>query len=224
MINRHLILLYALLRSGRDVEESAEFATHLMYSAFLTPPCADYLKSCVAEIYGVGPGECDMSFHRSLETRGGGKLYTVQTTMGIKRPVEMAMSTYGFTKARRSHQEALLHISDIDNRERFLMKLKPSHRLVLTRFWETGVLAPFFLNTASFNKPNRYFIFFLSIYINSNIVLGFTSLLKGSIWVILVMRTRSKDGISLRSRIPELVLASILLISSDVFSSMSSPS
>ncbi|XP_006462177.1 hypothetical protein AGABI2DRAFT_151745 [Agaricus bisporus var. bisporus H97] len=155
VINRHLILLYALLRSGRDVEESAEFATHLMYSAFLTPPCADYLKSCVAEIYGVGPGECDMSFHRSLETRGGGKLYTVQTTMGIKRPVEMAMSTYGFTKARRSHQEALLHISDIDNRERFLMKLKPSHRLVLMRFWETGVLAPFFLNTASFNQPNR---------------------------------------------------------------------
>jgi hypothetical protein len=175
VINRHLILLYALLRSGRDVEESAELATHLMYSAFLTPPCAEYVRICVEEIYGVGPGEGDMSFHRSLVTRGRGKLHTLQTTMGIKRPVEMVMSSYGLTKARRSLHEVLLHASGIDSRERFLMKLKPSHRLVLTRFWETGVLAPFFLNSASFNQPNRYFIFFLSTCICLIVALGFTS-------------------------------------------------
>ncbi|KXN86714.1 hypothetical protein AN958_09705 [Leucoagaricus sp. SymC.cos] len=155
VINRHLIILYALLRSGRDIEESAELATHLMYSAFLTPPSAEYFRTCVEEIYGVGPREGDMSFYSTLETRGLGKLHTMQTTTGIKRPVEMATSTYGLTKARRGLHNALLHSLHLDDRERHLMKLKPAHRLTLSRFWETGVLSPVFLNTASFNQPNR---------------------------------------------------------------------
>ncbi|KAJ3568992.1 hypothetical protein NP233_g5353 [Leucocoprinus birnbaumii] len=155
IVNRHLIILHALLRSGRDIEETAELATHLIYSAFLTPPSAEYLKTCVDEIYGVGPREGDMSFFSTLETRGLGNLRTMQTTMGIKRPVEMASSTYGLTKARRGFHDALLHLLHLDDRERHLMKLKPAHRLALSRFWETGVLSPVFLNTASFNQPNR---------------------------------------------------------------------
>jgi hypothetical protein len=127
-----------------------------MYSAFLTPPSAEYLKTCIEEIYGVGPREGDMSFYSDLETRGLGKLHTMQTTTGIKRPVEMATSTYGLTKARRGLHDALLHSLHLDDRERHLMKLKPAHRLTLSRFWETGILAPVFLNTASFNQPNRY--------------------------------------------------------------------
>lgn len=181
MINRHLITLYVLLHSGRDVEESAELATHLMYSAFLTPPCAEYLNKCIEDIYGVGPREGDMSFYSSLETRGLGKLHTMQTTMGIKRPVEMATSTYGLTKARRSFHEALLHLSRIDDRERFLLKLRPTHRLALTRFWETGVLAPFFLNTSSFNQPNRYInSLFQPSSLSLIIIPGFTSLPKAN--------------------------------------------
>ncbi|KAF9443289.1 hypothetical protein P691DRAFT_738080 [Macrolepiota fuliginosa MF-IS2] len=155
VINRQLIILYLLLRSGRDIDESAELATHLMYSAFLTPPCAGYLADCTRDIYGIGPREGDMSFYSTFESRGSGKLYTIQTTTGIKKPVEMATSTYGLTKARRSFHDALFHPSLIDGRDRFLMKLRPPHRLSLTRFWETGVLAPFFLNTNSFNQPNR---------------------------------------------------------------------
>lgn len=159
VINRHLITLYVLLRSGHDIEESAELATHLMYSAFLTRQGEEYLKECIEEIYGVGPREGDMSFYSSLETRGPGELHTMQTTMGIKRPVEMATSTYGFTKARRGFHDALLHLLHLDDRERLLMKLKPAHRLTLSRFWETGVLSPVFLNLTHLNQPNRYFHF-----------------------------------------------------------------
>ena len=162
-INRHLIILYALLRSGRDIAESAELVTHLMYSSFLTLPSAEYLKTLVDEIYSVGNHEGDMSFHSSLDTRGSGKLYTIQTAMGIRRPVEMVSSTYGLTKARRAFHDALFHPFQIDDRERYLMKLKPAHRLTLLRFWETGVLAPVFSNTISFNQPNRYISFLFPI-------------------------------------------------------------
>ena len=129
----------------------------------LTLPSAEYLKTLVDEIYSVGNHEGDMSFHSSLDTRGSGKLYTIQTAMGIRRPVEMVSSTYGLTKARRAFHDALFHPFQIDDRERYLMKLKPAHRLTLLRFWETGVLAPVFSNTISFNQPNRYISFLFPI-------------------------------------------------------------
>ncbi|KAJ7860586.1 hypothetical protein B0H14DRAFT_3622315 [Mycena olivaceomarginata] len=95
LINRNLVILFVLLSSGPSIEEDAEFCTHLMYSAALPEVGADYVKRCINFIYASqGEFEADLSFRRCLDTRGEGKVYSVQPSAGIKRPLEMFHSNY----------------------------------------------------------------------------------------------------------------------------------
>ncbi|KAF9461057.1 hypothetical protein BDZ94DRAFT_855912 [Collybia nuda] len=154
-INRNLIILYALLSAGPSIEESAELAIHLMYSAALSAASAAYLQGCVRIIYGDGAGDGDMSFQTCLKTRGGGRLISLQTATGIKRLMEMSRSTYNLRKGLKSMHDVTLDLARDDHRDKIFVALKPAHRLALLHFWRTGILGPFSLDIKSFNQPNR---------------------------------------------------------------------
>lgn len=156
VLNRMLVILCVLLHPGPSIKESAELATHLMYSASLPDTAASYMRYCVNLIYGGYPESKDMAFQTALRTRGRGKLYSAQPAASIKRPLEMFSSNYGVSKATDSMRHTLQDPFRLDDRQKTLAMLKPAHRLALNRFWQTGILAPFSLDLKAFNSPNRY--------------------------------------------------------------------
>ncbi|KAJ7230408.1 hypothetical protein GGX14DRAFT_583140 [Mycena pura] len=156
LLNRSLVILFILLSSGPSLEEAAEFSAHLMYSAALPGAGAEYVKRCVDFIYGAGGEfEADLSFQRCLDTRGEGKVYSVQPSTGIKRLLEMCHSRYPLSDALKSMKDITLASDHLDLREKCFAALHPSHRMAFQRFRETGVLAPFSHNIANFTEPNR---------------------------------------------------------------------
>ncbi|KAF8993752.1 hypothetical protein BDQ17DRAFT_1252430 [Cyathus striatus] len=156
VVNRNLVILSVLLGPGPTIEESAELAVHLMYSASLTGAGESYVRRCVQRIYGEGSSDSgDMTFHCTLRTRGRGKLASVQPMMAVKKPREMFLSTFGLDKAIKSFHGTLLDPAREDDRDLLLDGLKPPHRLALSHFWHTGVLLPFSARTSSFTQPNR---------------------------------------------------------------------
>ncbi|KAJ7066768.1 hypothetical protein B0H15DRAFT_925988 [Mycena belliarum] len=157
LVNRNLVILFVLLSSGPSLEEAAEFSTHLMYSAALSKEGAEYVQRCIEFIYeSGGEFEADLSFHRCLDTRGEGKVYSVQPSAGIRRLLEMFHSTYPLSSALRSMKETTLAPDRLDLREKYFAGLHPSHRMAFKRFRESGILVPFSLNTAKFTEPNRF--------------------------------------------------------------------
>ncbi|KAF7345462.1 DUF4470 domain-containing protein [Mycena venus] len=158
LVNRNLVILFVLLSSGPSIEEAAEFCTHLMYSAALPEAGAEYVKRCINFIYSPETGgepEADLSFRRCLDTRGEGKVYAVQPSAGIKRLLEMSHSNYTLSSALQSMKDATLAPDRLDFREKYYAGLKPPHRMAFQRFRESGILAPFSLNTSNFTQPNR---------------------------------------------------------------------
>lgn len=151
--NRNLMILFALLRAGPSLDEAAEFATHLMYSAALPSASASYWEQCLETIYGSA---CrDMAFRVSLVTRGEAIIHSTQTTMGIRQPLEMFQSNHNLRDALKSMRSVTMNPAAADNEDLFFSKLKPVHRLAFKRFRETGILAPFSLSTSNFTHPNR---------------------------------------------------------------------
>ncbi|KAF8211095.1 hypothetical protein K438DRAFT_1752810 [Mycena galopus ATCC 62051] len=156
LVNRNLVILFVLLSSGPSLEEAAELAVHLMYSAALPQASAEYVNRCINFIYASrGEFEADLSFRRCLDTRGEGKVYSVQPSAGIKRPMEMFHSNYTLAAALQSMKDTTLAPDGLDFREKYFAGLKPAHRMAFQRFRETGILAPFSLNTSNFTQPNR---------------------------------------------------------------------
>ncbi|KAJ7777158.1 hypothetical protein B0H16DRAFT_1302211 [Mycena metata] len=153
LVNRNLVILFVLLSSGPSLEEAAEFSTHLMYSAALPGAGAEYVKRCIEFIYDSGES---VSFQRCLDTRGEGKVYCVQPSAGIKKLLEMFNSNYPLNTALKSMKETTLAPDRLDFREKYFAGLKPSHRMAFQRFRESGILAPFSLNTSNFTQPNRF--------------------------------------------------------------------
>ncbi|KAF8966274.1 hypothetical protein BDZ97DRAFT_1657993 [Flammula alnicola] len=155
VLNRMLVILCVLLTPGPSIEESAELAAHLMYSACLPETAASYMRYCVNIIYGDDLNDGEMSFQTALRTRGRGKLYSAQPAVSIKRPMEMFASTYGLAKALGSMKGVFHDPFYTDDRHKLLSTLKPAHRLALYHFWQTGILAPFSLDLKPFKSPNR---------------------------------------------------------------------
>ncbi|KAJ7780148.1 hypothetical protein DFH07DRAFT_1026108 [Mycena maculata] len=157
LVNRNFVILFVLLSSGPSLEEAAELATHLMYSAALPGGGAEYVKRCISFIYeSTGEFEADLSFQRCLNTRGEGKVYSVQPSTGIKRLLEMFHSTYPLNSALKSMKETTMAPDRLDSNEKYFASLKPSHRMSFQRFRDTGILAPFSLSTVNFTQPNRF--------------------------------------------------------------------
>ncbi|KIK52299.1 hypothetical protein GYMLUDRAFT_265499 [Collybiopsis luxurians FD-317 M1] len=155
IINRNLVTLYALLNPELSMDEVAELAVHLMYSSSLSAPGAAYLQRCLDDIYASRSDGGDIAFRASLDTRGKGRIYSLQTAAGIKQPLEMFTSTYKIAHALRNRLRILDAPESVDSWDRFLSKLRPSHRMAFQRFRETGVLVPFSTDTSNFTHPNR---------------------------------------------------------------------
>ncbi|KAJ4470184.1 hypothetical protein J3R30DRAFT_3301570 [Lentinula aciculospora] len=158
IINRNLVILYALLNPEPSIDEAAELALHLMYSAVLNASGAAYLQRCLDDIYGsqFDSHNGDFSFRISLNTRGEGKIRSLQTVAGVKQPLETFTATvYGLAVALKNRWTVLDAPENGDSWDRFLSRLRPSHRMAFKRFRETGVLAPFSVDTSSFMHPNR---------------------------------------------------------------------
>ncbi|KAJ3820809.1 hypothetical protein F5880DRAFT_908199 [Lentinula raphanica] len=159
--NRNLIILYALLNPEPSIDEAAELAIHLMYSAVLSAPCAAFLQRSLDDIYrstqSDGENGIDFSsFRVGLNTRGRGKIYSFQTIAGVKPPLEVFTSTtYSLNTALQDRARILGALENVDSWDRFLSRLRPSHRMAFQRFRETGVLAPFSVDTNRFTHPNR---------------------------------------------------------------------
>ncbi|KAJ7609039.1 hypothetical protein FB45DRAFT_945186 [Roridomyces roridus] len=154
LVNRNLVLLFILLSSGPSLEEAAEIATHLMYSAALPGGGAEYVKRCVTFIYR--DCDADLSFQRCLDTRGEGKVYSVQPSTGTKRLLEMTHSTYPLSSALKSMKDTTMAPDQLDSNEKYFSSLKPAHRMSFQRYRETGILAPFSMTTVNFTQPNRF--------------------------------------------------------------------
>ncbi|KAH6916364.1 hypothetical protein BKA70DRAFT_1179846 [Coprinopsis sp. MPI-PUGE-AT-0042] len=153
--NRNLLILYILLTPGPPVDEVAELALHLMYSARLTSLASAYVRRCVSSIYGDLTKPAEMTFQRTFASRGKGKLHSTQPATSIKRPVEMFLSRYDLSKALRRRRDTLLDLSTVDDRHKILASFEPAHRLAVVHFWKTGVLAPHSLDLTEFTEPNR---------------------------------------------------------------------
>ncbi|KAJ3878463.1 hypothetical protein F5051DRAFT_230379 [Lentinula edodes] len=157
IINRDLVILYALLNPEPSIDEAAELAVHLMYSAALSAPSAAYLQRCLDDVYGsqYDGHTGDFSFRTCLSTRGEGKICSLQTVAGVRSPLEMFMSTYNLAVALKNRWKVLAAPENVDTWDRFLSRLRPNHRMAFKRFRETGILAPFAVDTSKFTHPNR---------------------------------------------------------------------
>jgi len=155
VLNRMLVILCVLLSPGPSVDEAAELATHLMYSAALPETAASYMKYCSNVIYGEELKDGEITFQASLRTRGCGRLCSAQPASSIKRITDMFSSTYGLNKAIASMRETTQDPLQVDDRHKTLTFLTPSHRVALDRFWNTGILAPFSLDLKPFKAPNK---------------------------------------------------------------------
>lgn len=129
-----------------------------MYSAALSAPSAAYLQRCLDDVYGsqYDGHTGDFSFRTCLSTRGEGKICSLQTVAGVRSPLEMFMSTYNLAVALKNRWKVLAAPENVDTWDRFLSRLRPNHRMAFKRFRETGVLAPFAVDTSRFTHPNRY--------------------------------------------------------------------
>lgn len=165
VLNRMLVILCVLLNPGPTSDESAELATHLMYSARLPETGASYVRHCANIVYEEDPRDGEMSFQTTLTTRGRGKLYSAQPAASIKRPIEMLFSSYSLARGMASKREVFQDPFLIDDRHKLLSSLRPPHRLALHCFWETGVLAPFSMDLNHFTSPNRYHIILSAFFV-----------------------------------------------------------
>jgi hypothetical protein len=151
VMNRNAVVLHALLSAGPTLEEAAELAAHLMYSAALPRTSAAYFCRCINSIYGqdVWPG----SAH--FETRGRGKIYMLQQVENLQLPLKMFLSNYTLTDALERRHAIMLHPSRVDYRDRQLGLLEPGHRMASMHFRKCGILLPFSHDTSHFTEPNR---------------------------------------------------------------------
>jgi hypothetical protein len=151
--NRNLVILFALLSDGLALEEAAQLATNLMYSAALSPASATHMHKCVQAIYRQREWQGQTFPEGCLKLRGEGKINMLSDMQG---PLDMLFSTYTLPTALQSMKSVMLNPSRVDFRDRHLAVLRPVHRLAFIRFRETGVLAPFSADLSQCTEPNRY--------------------------------------------------------------------
>lgn len=147
--NRNLVILFALMSAGSNLEEVAEFAVHLMYSSALTKPMARLFYRCIAVIYNAA------TFDITLNTRGKGQLRAVQTADNVRLALATFLSSYDLETALNSMRSIMLNPRREDYRDRYLSGLEAGHRLSFSRYRKSGILVPFSLDVSHFTEPNR---------------------------------------------------------------------
>lgn len=155
VLNRNVVILFALLSHGPTIDEAAEFAAHLTYSAGLSEVSAAHLNRCLAIIYGQGGWEGQKVTSGCLNTRGVGQLHLLQFVGDMKDPLEMFVSNYTLSEALEHMRSVMLHPSRVDYRDRHSDILSPAHRMADAHFRKSGILASFSADTSHCTEPNR---------------------------------------------------------------------
>lgn len=153
--SRNLLILYALLRSGRSIEDAAETALHFWYSACLRPYDAAEMYLCAERLYeSADTASASPTLDGTYNLRGGGKLHAEQS-LKANPSMRMLLSTYDMDVALADMRTIMLNPRRVDYRDRHLAALKPSHRVSWTRNRESGILSTFAADVADFSEPNR---------------------------------------------------------------------
>ena len=159
-----LLILYALLNDELPIEEAAEFAVHLMYSAALTTPMAAYLYRCIQTVYGAFEGlegnpfddaHKGKTYDAKLPIRGGKTLEGVHEAWMLGLFLEQYVSDYKLKTAQRKMAKVMQNPKREDFAERFMVPLEGQHRVGITHFRKSGILLPFNVDAAHFDQPNR---------------------------------------------------------------------
>lgn len=159
-----LLVLYALLNPELPIDEAAEFAVHLMYSAALTTPMAAYLYRCIHTIYGAFEGldgnpfddaHKGKTYDAKLPIRGGRTLEAVHEAWMLGLFLEQYVSDYKLKTAQRKMAKVMQNPKREDFAERFMVPLEGQHRVGITHFRKSGILLPFNVDAAHFDQPNR---------------------------------------------------------------------
>lgn len=156
VVNRNIIILHTLLTSGDALEEAAECALHLMYSAVLTPVMLAHLYRSLNAI-------CDQNAWQGYplpsarwSTRGRGEIRVTQPFSNTRSLLQMLLSTYGLPEALKNMHDIMFNPSRLDYRDRYIADLEPSHRVAFMHYRKSGIVAPFSYDTSHFTQPNRY--------------------------------------------------------------------
>ncbi|KAL1728476.1 hypothetical protein EV714DRAFT_285697 [Schizophyllum commune] len=153
--SRNLLILYALLRSGRSIEDAAETALHFWYSACLRPYDAAEMYLCAERLYeSADTASASPTLDGTYDLRGGGKLHAKQP-LKSNPSMRMLLSTYDMDVALTDMRTIMLNPRRVDYRDRHLAALKPSHRVSWTRNRESGILSTFAADVADYSEPNR---------------------------------------------------------------------
>jgi hypothetical protein len=156
VVNRNIVILHALLTSGDALDEAAECALHLMYSAALTPVMLAHLHRSIDAIYGQNAWQGHPSPSARWRTRGRGEIRATQHFSNMRPVLQMFLSTYGLPEALKNMHDIMFNPSRVDYRDRYIANLEPSHRMAFMHYRKSGVVAPFSYDTGHFTQPNRY--------------------------------------------------------------------
>ncbi|KAJ3503593.1 hypothetical protein NLJ89_g8362 [Agrocybe chaxingu] len=162
--NRNLVILFTLLSSDLPVDDAVELAVHLWYSSALTTPMASAYYQCLERIFGsyehydliqpltVRSGEL---WKPKFALRGAGSLSAEVDVASLKSTLEMCLSEYTLTKARRNMTRSMHHPKRKDLVDRLMVPLEANHRIALAHFRDACILLPFAADTIEFNQPNH---------------------------------------------------------------------
>jgi hypothetical protein len=150
--SRTLITLYLLL-GATPVDEAAEGALHLGYSASLTPEMAGYLAATTHRLLDSFDVKTTL-----VAERGGSSLEVIYPPVIWEEIREQLSSAYDHKTAATRRCRVMLAKERLDYRERHIMALKPPHRLSFVRHRSTNILLPYCVSDERFTELNRYLL------------------------------------------------------------------
>ncbi|ORY90149.1 hypothetical protein BCR35DRAFT_343644 [Leucosporidium creatinivorum] len=152
------LLLLEILTSVKDVNEAAETATHLWFSAFLPHTLwlqvLDLGKKLVDELR---PGRPGTSTYTKKLTNGSSFFFDVrdETKMELFRAALSSSTRYDVAHATNEYNRVMLAPSRVDYRDRGIAAMEPNHRLSWFEHRRCGIVLPFAALNAHHNVPNR---------------------------------------------------------------------
>lgn len=103
VVNRNIIILYALLGPRHPIPGAAELATHLMYSSALSDVSSAHLDRCILIIYEQGVCDREPTVTNGiLPMRGKGALHIMQVVYDLEEHIGMFLSTYQLPEALKN--------------------------------------------------------------------------------------------------------------------------
>ncbi|KAK7445724.1 hypothetical protein VKT23_014719 [Stygiomarasmius scandens] len=153
VVSRNFLILM-ILGLLSDIDEATELALHLWYSVFLPESWNTHVLTILEAVrfeldrshrFSFGPNS-NLNITFSNDTKGGIVAALMMDVSGTLTPETAKTALY----------QVMLAPERVDYRDRYYFQLKPSHRLAVQRWRETGLLHPFGASNAHLNQPNTW--------------------------------------------------------------------